>query len=354
MSVNEPESMEIDDNQCKENGFSEEQGNDSNSASQDMIISNVTSNSESHDSFFSKSNDNSQSEENGNKMEIKENDNELDTQENKNDIDSDSRDGIEKVEITPNDDSNTEKDQSSDKDPFSDKNTTDETSVNENCSDETKAQNSEQEDNLKKEKEEPSMKDEDEIIELPVVKKPAEVVDLSDDDSPEAAKESTDTNDNDLNSKDKENGPTLKLKSFASLLAEEPSAEDKKPSLLKSGSEVAIGDIVEHGDFVGSDESGVMHLKISNVVGGEDCITGILAENDDSFPPIQIASVSSLIDPISPENPEPIIGDEKDDDKQKKEEGEGGEEKKTDSKKKTEESSKSSLRNIRISTSVVV
>ncbi|XP_066937169.1 zinc finger MYM-type protein 3 isoform X3 [Macrobrachium rosenbergii] len=189
------------------------------------------------------------------------------------------------------------------------------------------------------------------IEEIPVYKKPAELIDLEDDDGKNSKKvsaekegteeESTtedgtkdtaaddtskDTNTED-NSKDnaaedsskdstgESNSKGLKLRSLASLVdtSESDSAEvgrsDAHP--LKSGSLVpnpeafgAIGEIVEHKDMFFDPDAGGLPLRISNVVGGEDCITGLAMDDDrDMFSSIQIASVTTLIDPISPEDP---------------------------------------------------
>ena len=70
------------------------------------------------------------------------------------------------------------------------------------------------------------------------------------------------------------------------------------PQASSNSSDFTIGDIVEHGDFVSSDESGVMHLKITNVMSVDESITGCTVSEDDRdvFANIQIASVTTLID----------------------------------------------------------
>ncbi|XP_018017831.1 uncharacterized protein LOC108674401 isoform X2 [Hyalella azteca] len=69
-------------------------------------------------------------------------------------------------------------------------------------------------------------------------------------------------------------------------------------------SDVTIGDIVEHGDFVSSDESGVMHLKITNVMSVDESITGCTVSEDDRdvFANIQIASVTTILDDEHPDS----------------------------------------------------
>ncbi|XP_068230197.1 zinc finger MYM-type protein 3 isoform X2 [Palaemon carinicauda] len=189
------------------------------------------------------------------------------------------------------------------------------------------------------------------IEEIPVYKKPAEFIDLEDYDAKNPKKQSADkdskdnegstseeaskdtpaddslkdsaTEDNSKenaaedSSKDSSgegNSKGLKLRSLASLVdtSENEAAEvgsDAHP--LKSGSLVpnpeafgAIGEIVEHKDMFFDPDAGGLPLRISNVVGGEDCITGLAMDEDrDMFSNIQIASVTTLIDPISPEDP---------------------------------------------------
>ncbi|KAL7643453.1 UNVERIFIED_CONTAM: hypothetical protein RMT77_005435 [Armadillidium vulgare] len=102
----------------------------------------------------------------------------------------------------------------------------------------------------------------------------------------------------------------IKLRSFASLCKDDQtndnsgSENSNQPGVVSNFevTGVAVGDIVQHNNFVESDESGVMHLKISNVVGGEDSITGLsIDESGDALANIQISSITSLIEPISPE-----------------------------------------------------
>ncbi|KAK3882013.1 hypothetical protein Pcinc_013583 [Petrolisthes cinctipes] len=145
--------------------------------------------------------------------------------------------------------------------------------------------------------------DGDEIVELPVQKKPAVVVDLSDEE---------DADDKDIKQSEggseessSDGNKRIKLRSLASLVdvgTEDNSGNTPVPGVLPD--HPAIGEIVEHGVIIGSDEMDGLQLRISNVVGGEDCITGLTMDEDrDSFSCIQISSVTTLIDPMSPEDP---------------------------------------------------
>ncbi|KAF2363245.1 Protein of unknown function DUF3504 [Trinorchestia longiramus] len=95
-------------------------------------------------------------------------------------------------------------------------------------------------------------------------------------------------------------GTKIKIKALNTLVVGAAgNAPTHMPSNTPSNmSDVTIGDILEHGDFVSSDESGVMHLKISNVMSVDESITGCTVSEDDKdvFANIQIASVTSLLD----------------------------------------------------------
>ena len=92
-------------------------------------------------------------------------------------------------------------------------------------------------------------------------------------------------------------GTKIKIKPLNALVQDTPQASS-------NSSDFTIGDIVEHGDFVGSDECGVMHLKITNVMSVDESITGCTVSEDDRdvFANIQIASVTTIMDedPSSP------------------------------------------------------
>ena len=90
-------------------------------------------------------------------------------------------------------------------------------------------------------------------------------------------------------------GVKIKLRSFASLCSDDSSSSgtSKTGNISNEIAGVSVGDIVQHGNIVESDESGMMHLKISSVVGGEDCITG-LAVDVDKDSTIQPSSVSDI------------------------------------------------------------
>ncbi|MPC51234.1 hypothetical protein E2C01_045078 [Portunus trituberculatus] len=93
----------------------------------------------------------------------------------------------------------------------------------------------------------------------------------------------------------------IKLRSLASLVDVAGGDDVPHPDIP------GIGEIVEHGVIIGSEEMDGLQLRISNVVGGEDCITGLTVDEDrDAFSSIQISSVTTLIDPISPEDPNQI------------------------------------------------
>ncbi|XP_050738796.1 zinc finger MYM-type protein 4-like isoform X3 [Eriocheir sinensis] len=156
----------------------------------------------------------------------------------------------------------------------------------------------------------------EDIVELPVQKQPAMLVDLENEDevvgeSQGGSPYQTDDNvsnlvdDNATNS----DGKRIKLRSLASLVdisgGEDPPAN---PVVSTSHPDIpAIGEIVEHGVIIGSDEMDGLQLRISNVVGGEDCITGLTVDEDrDSFSSIQISSVTTLIEPMSPEDPNKV------------------------------------------------
>ncbi|KAG7163866.1 Zinc finger MYM-type protein 4-like 2, partial [Homarus americanus] len=148
---------------------------------------------------------------------------------------------------------------------------------------------------------------EEDIVEVPVYKKPAVVVDLALDD--EADDTNKDDKTSDKNSSGEESNTEgssrrIKLRSLASLV-DTPNEESSNVVISTVHPDVpAIGEIVEHGVIIGSDEMGGLQLRISNVVGGEDCITGLsLDEDRDSFSHIQISSVTTLMDPMSPEDP---------------------------------------------------
>ena len=98
-----------------------------------------------------------------------------------------------------------------------------------------------------------------------------------------------------------ENGSAtkIKVKSLNSLVSSDPKSDQGAAM-----SDFTIGDIVEHGDFVGSDESGVMHLKITNVMSVDESITGCTIPEDDkdAFANIQIASVTTLLDDEAPKD----------------------------------------------------
>lgn len=150
--------------------------------------------------------------------------------------------------------------------------------------------------------------DTEDIVELPVHKKPAVLVDLSDDDESVGKNQKKNQNRNSTDDisvmEDKaasNESNRIKLRSLASLV--DVGDGDDVPA--NSHPEIpGIGEIVEHGVIIGSDEMDGLQLRISNVVGGEDCITGLTVDEDrDAFSSIQISSVTTLIDPISPEDP---------------------------------------------------
>ena len=160
-------------------------------------------------------------------------------------------------------------------------------------------------------------KDKDEgsdIEEIPVHREPAELVDLEEEDKTEPKEPEEEKDDKREDSGSDSNAKGLKLRSLASLVdtSENDAASDKSESQpLKSGPVVpnpeafgAIGEIVEHKDMFFDPDAGGLPLRISNVVGGEDCITGLAMDEDrDVLSSIQIYSVTTLIDPISPEDP---------------------------------------------------
>ncbi|XP_063885994.1 zinc finger MYM-type protein 3-like isoform X2 [Scylla paramamosain] len=153
--------------------------------------------------------------------------------------------------------------------------------------------------------------DNEDIVEVPVHKKPAVLVDLSDDDESVGKNKKNQKKNQNRNSTDdfsvmedkaaSNESKKIKLRSLASLV--DVGSGDDVPT--NSHPDIpGIGEIVEHGVIIGSDEMDGLQLRISNVVGGEDCITGLTVDEDrDSFSSIQISSVTTLIDPISPEDP---------------------------------------------------
>lgn len=164
----------------------------------------------------------------------------------------------------------------------------------------------------------------DDIVELPVQKKPAEVVDLSDEEE-EGRKEFEGIGG--IEELSSEGNKRIKLRSLASLVdvgTEDAGANTPVPGVLPD--HPSIGEIVEHGVIIGSDEMDGLQLRISNVVGGEDCITGLTMDEDrDSFSSIQISSVTTLIEPMSPEDPnkDTDTGDKPDESEKSKSEAAG-------------------------------
>ena len=151
------------------------------------------------------------------------------------------------------------------------------------------------------------MDDNEEIVELPVHKEPAVLVDLANEDESVSKKQRKKSqNQNFIDEAASNEGKKIKLRSLASLV-DISGGEDVPTNSIVSTSHPdvpGIGEIVEHGVIIGSDEMDGLQLRISNVVGGEDCITGLTVDEDrDSFPSIQISSVTTLINPISPEDP---------------------------------------------------
>lgn len=151
--------------------------------------------------------------------------------------------------------------------------------------------------------------DNEDIVELPVEKRPAMIVDLeNEDEDVRESQQKMDDNETDDNATNSD-GKRIKLRSLASLVdisgEEDPPAN---PVVSTSHTDIpAIGEIVEHGVIIGSDEMDGLQLRISNVVGGEDCITGLTVDEDrDSFSSIQISSVTTLIEPMSPEDPNKV------------------------------------------------
>ncbi|XP_045139102.1 zinc finger MYM-type protein 3-like isoform X2 [Portunus trituberculatus] len=150
--------------------------------------------------------------------------------------------------------------------------------------------------------------DNEDIVELPVHRKPAVLVDLSDDDENvdknQKKKQNKECNDDLSVMEDKaasNESKKIKLRSLASLVDVAGGDDVPHPDIP------GIGEIVEHGVIIGSEEMDGLQLRISNVVGGEDCITGLTVDEDrDAFSSIQISSVTTLIDPISPEDPNQI------------------------------------------------
>ncbi|XP_042875608.1 zinc finger MYM-type protein 3-like isoform X3 [Penaeus japonicus] len=156
---------------------------------------------------------------------------------------------------------------------------------------------------------------EEDIIEVEVYKKPAEVVDLANDEEAEVNREDKEeegekdavTDDQLLEG----NNKGIKLRSLASLVEEnqeQRSDENSSESTISVATPMAdgppIGEILEHGEIIGPAEMGGLQLRISNVVGGEDSITGLSTDEDrDAFCNIQISSVTTLMDPMSPEDP---------------------------------------------------
>lgn len=166
-----------------------------------------------------------------------------------------------------------------------------------------------------------SVKDKDEtketeegedVVELPVEKQPAMIVDLANDDDTASDSQLVrpQQNDSDLSLPDgkvtSNEGKRIKLRSLASLVDITGGDDAPVDSVVStSQSDIpAIGEIVEHGVIIPSDEMDGLQLRISNVTGGEDCITGLTVDEDrDSFSSIQISSVTTLIEPMSPEDP---------------------------------------------------
>ena len=153
--------------------------------------------------------------------------------------------------------------------------------------------------------------DNEDIVEVPVHRKPTVLVDLSDDDENVDKNQRKNLNKESIDDlsimEDKaasNESKKIKLRSLASLV--DDAGGDDMPT--NSHPDIpGIGEIVEHGVIIGSDEMDGLQLRISNVVGGEDCITGLTVDEDrDAFSSIQISSVTTLIDPISPEDPNQI------------------------------------------------
>ncbi|XP_076051986.1 zinc finger protein without children [Oratosquilla oratoria] len=139
--------------------------------------------------------------------------------------------------------------------------------------------------------------DDDDIVEVPVIKKPAMVVDLSDEEEDGLKQKNEDKDKDDDAEGDKDEGgekdeqenprQRVLLRSLTSLMNSDDSTSNTKEG---------TGDI-EHGDIIGAEEVDGMHLKISSVMSGEDCITGLTFEDEtDGFPNIQISSVTSILD----------------------------------------------------------
>lgn len=176
----------------------------------------------------------------------------------------------------------------------------------------------------------------EDIVELPMEKQPAMIVDLANDDETDIASQRASphhNNDNESSFLDDKSanseGKRIKLRSLASLV-DINGGEDTSgnPVVSVSHSDIpAIGEIVEHGVIIGSDEMDGLQLRISNVTGGEDCITGLTVDEDrDSFSSIQISSVTTLIDPMSPEDPSKVNDksvNQKGDENEKQSEGDG-------------------------------
>lgn len=156
----------------------------------------------------------------------------------------------------------------------------------------------------------------EDIVELPIQKQPTMIVDLEDEDEviDKSQRESPpQIDENELSLGDDKTttseGKRIKLRSLASLVdisdGDNVSSNPAESSCHKDIP--AIGEIVEHGVIIGSDEMDGLHLRISNVVGGEDCITGLTVDEDrDAFSSIQISSVTTLIEPMSPEDPNKV------------------------------------------------
>lgn len=157
---------------------------------------------------------------------------------------------------------------------------------------------------------------EEDIIELEVYKKPAEIVDLANDDEVEMEKQEEEkVCEKDAISDEQcldSNNKGIKLRSLASLVEKETqevrSDDNSTESTISVATPLAdgpaIGEILEHGEIIGPAEMGGLQLRISNVVGGEDSITGLSTDEDrDAFCNIQISSVTTLMDPMSPEDP---------------------------------------------------
>ncbi|KAK7086614.1 hypothetical protein SK128_015285, partial [Halocaridina rubra] len=161
--------------------------------------------------------------------------------------------------------------------------------------------------------------EEDDIMEIPFEKKMTEVVDLADEEAELSGKREDDEGEDDGTESSTKG---LKLRSLSSLVdaSSSPSSSVNRdlsiintPGAVLSNPEAfgAVGEIVEHKDIFGDSSEGLA-LRISNVVGGEDCITGLAMDDDrDMLSSIQISSITTLMDPISPEDPNKETDEEK-------------------------------------------